>query len=185
MAMTIPHRKPAAHREPCTTGAWTMELARHLLAGPTASAALEAWCVRHGIGSGPLRADRHATSRPVPPEDDLLDALAPARGERLAHRQVTLVRGDLAVSDCDLWWLPARLPPALNVELAETQHPFGAVIAPLAPSRRTLFQALLRQGGTHVLELRAVVTVGSGARRPVAAVRELYRPILVTPWPAR
>lgn len=155
-------------------------LSGRLLAAPTACAALASWCTEHGLGDGPIRAERHATGHAAPPDEALLDALSPRRGEAMPHRRVTLWRGGVPLSDCDLWWLPGRLQPGMVDVLHGTDVPFGTVVAPLRPSRRTLFAALLPGGGPHVLEHRAVVL--AGGRRPIAAVRERYRAILI---PAR
>ncbi len=42
------------------------------------------------------------------------------------------------MSKADNWFVPARLTAAMNALLDSTQTPFGAVIAPLGPIRRTL-----------------------------------------------
>ena len=155
------------------------DLSARLLASGTATRALEAWCDEHRIGTGSVRAERHAC--PVArPDDELLDALDLSPGEPLRHRRVTLTRGEVGLSDCDLWWLPARLAPEMAAEMEASDRPFGTVIAPLRPRRRTLFEAVLPAGGAHVLEHRAVVLASLGGCRPIAAVRELYRVALVS-----
>lgn len=154
-------------------------LRRLLLTSGSATRALEEWCDEHRIGSGSIRAERRA-SLPGRPDDELLDAFALAPCEPLRHRRVTLTRGGTELSDCDLWWLPARLDPAMVAEVETTNAPFGAIIAPLRPKRRTLFEAVLPAGGVHVLEHRAVVLESVGECRPIAAVREFYRATLLS-----
>jgi len=158
--------------------AWVKTLSGRLMASPTACAALAAWCAEHGLCDGPILAERSAMRRATRPDDTLLDALSPGRGEALRHRQVTLVRGGLPLSDCDLWWLPGRLEPAMVAALETTDTPFGTAVVPMRPTRRTLFEAVLPSGGAWVLEHQAVVLSGLGERRPIAAVRELYRATL-------
>jgi hypothetical protein len=156
-----------------------MRLSAYLRAADSATRALDAWCVEHGIGAGPILADKQGLARPAPPDADLLDALAPVPGETVEHRRVTLRRGDVALSDCDLWWLPDRLAPGLAAELDATSIPFGAAIAGLRPTRRTIFAAALPDGLPHILELRALVLAGATPPRPIAAARERYRRALL------
>ncbi|MBL6459132.1 hypothetical protein JMJ55_27805 [Belnapia sp. T6] len=156
-------------------------LRRLLLTSGSATRAPEAWCDEHRIGFGSIHAERDACQHARP--DELLDALVLAPGEALRHRRVTLTRGEVELSDCDLLWLPARLDPAMVAEIEKTNTPFGAIIAPLRPKRRTLFEATLPAGGAHVLEHRAVVLGGFGECRRIAAGRELHRAALVPPRP--
>lgn len=158
--------------------AW--RLSRHLRAARTATEALLAWCEERGLGHGPILAERARLPPPVVPDAQGLAELAPARGEPMQHRRVELRRGGLALVQADNWFVPTRLPPALQHQLASTDLPFGTVVAPLSPSRRTYFvagsgEASLPAG--FVLEHRAVVL--DAAARPLAVVRELYRATLV------
>jgi hypothetical protein len=154
-------------------------LADRLLASGSATRTLTEWCIERGIGEGPVVAKRREQSAESRPDDEQLDALMLQPGERLRHRQVTLVRGGIGLSDCDLWWLPCRLPLEMARQVDLTARPYGAVIAPLAPSRRTLSEEVLPAGLPHVLEHRAVVFAGDSPKRPLAAVRELYRAVLI------
>jgi BASS family bile acid:Na+ symporter len=151
---------------------------QRLLASGSATRTLKAWCAEHRVGDGPVQAARHACT-PEPPEAALLAALALAPGEALRHRRVTLIRGALALADCEVWWVPARLDPAMVEALEATATPFGAVTAPLRTARRTLFATALPADPAHLLEHRAVL-VPAGATRPIAALRERYRRTLLT-----
>ena len=90
-----------------------------------------------------------------------------------------LLRGDLVLSEADNWFLPCRLPAEMARALHTTDMPFGAIVAPLQPSRRTfrvaIAPALLDPGA--VLEHRAVLLDAQG--RPLAVVRERYRSALL------
>jgi hypothetical protein len=154
------------------------KLSQLILSSGTATSALLQWCVAHGLGEGPILARRQPVPVAPRPDDDLFDALGLARGETVRHRRVTLHRGEVPLSDCDLWWLPDRLPARILRALNTTDQPFGTVVVPLAPVRRTLFESFAIDG-PHVLEQRAIVEGGLGRRRPIAAVRELYRAGLV------
>lgn len=60
-----------------------------------------------------------------------------APGEPLGFRRVQLFCGDLLLSEADNWYVPARLTAAMNRRLATTDVPFGRVVRPLGPARRT------------------------------------------------
>jgi hypothetical protein len=101
--------------------------------------------------------------------------------EPITYRSVTLKCGDVALSVADNWYVPARLTPEMNAALAG-DAPFGAVIRPLAPSRRTLLIALYRIHGKvaptrYVLNQDALVIAGDG--QPLAEVVENYTPVLL------
>ena len=134
----------------------------------SATRCLEQWCAEHGLGTGSIRSLRR-----VPlPDAPGLSALLGATGA-LRHRTVTLMRGNVALSDCDVWWLEQRLDPGMAAALARTDRPFGQVVAPLAPVRRIL----LDRGAPapHALEVHAVLEASG---RPFAVVREFYRAAL-------
>ncbi len=155
------------------------ELARRLRESSSATRVLAAWCAERGIGEGPIRAERHPNLPIVPDRDSVAARLGAAPTEDLRHRRVTLCRGSGALSDCDLWWLPARLAPAMQAELDATDHPFGLVVAALHPTRRTLSETLLPAGGTHVLDHGALLLAGTPRPLAFAMVRERYRRVLV------
>jgi chorismate-pyruvate lyase len=121
-----------------------------LRAGPTATAMLER------RGRGEVRARVIATASPP--------GAAPraVTGEgAIAYRRVQLVVGETVLSDADNWYLPDRLTPAMRAALAESDTPFGAIIAPLAPRRELLSVARVTEGD-HALEVHALVRAGDG-----------------------
>ena len=90
-----------------------------------------------------------------------------------------LLRGGLVLSEADNWFLPCRLPAAMAQALHTTDVPFGAIVAPLQPCRRTFRVAIApdaRDPGV-VLEHRAVLLDAQG--HPLAVVRERYRAALI------
>jgi len=151
-----------------------------LLSADSATRALRKWCDDHRIGGdGPILAKKQPHADIVRPDDELLNTLLLAPGEVIQHRRVTLSRSGIALSDCDLWWMPSRLGQGMAAELDNTDSPFGTVVAPLHPTRHTLYEAVLPTGHTHILEHRALVISGVSPRWPIAAVRELYRTELI------
>lgn len=141
----------------------------------SATGLLQAWCEARGIGEGPVRALRHPGPAEPLPAEAAHWLLAPGAPQDVLHRRVTLLRGTVGLSDCDIWWLPSRLTPEMQATLDSTDRPFGAVVEALRPVRRVLAETLLPQGGPHGLEVQAQLVAGPG---PIALARESYRRIL-------
>jgi hypothetical protein len=154
-------------------------LSDHLAAAATATEGLVAWCAARGLGEGPIRVVRLPADACAALGAEAAAALAPDAGETVESRRVELRRGDVALSEAEIWFVPERLPPAVRVALAETDAPFGALIAPLRPRRETTLARVADDGlgAGFVLEHRALVR--SGAGRPLAVTRERYRAALV------
>ncbi|MFP4359192.1 MAG: hypothetical protein ACLFTG_00720, partial [Alphaproteobacteria bacterium] len=95
-------------------------------------------------------------------------------GER-ALRRVALVRGRLPLTFAELRWRPDRLPAEARRVLATTDRPFGDVVAPLGPERRTL---MIERPAARcaILAVEAVVLVDD---RPVAVAHERYLATLI------
>ena len=144
------------------------EFRARLAAAGSATRCLEDWCAERGLGAGPVRSLRRA---PLPDAPDMARLLGAEGATR--HRSVTLMRGNVALSDCDVWWLETRLGPGMAAALEETDLPFGQVVAPLAPVRRMVLDRAAAV--PHALEVRAVLEAGG---RPFAVVREFYRAAL-------
>jgi hypothetical protein len=136
-----------------------------ILAGESASAALNDWCAGHGLPA--LHADRTPGATKTPSRA-VRHALAAAPGETVRYRRVTLACGTTAVSEADNWYLPDRLTPDMNRRLETSDAPFGLVVRPLGFTRRTLATRVLHGG----LEIRAVLITTAGA--PFSYVVEDY-----------
>lgn len=151
-----------------------------LLAGRTATEVLEERCAALGLADPRV----HAEVR----RDRLVAGEAAARrrldaaGERLGYRRVYLMCGAQVLSEALNWYVASRLTPAMNEALETSDVPFGRVILPLAPSRRTISTRILWDGNgdapSTILRHRALVVDGQG--RPLAEVIENYRAVLVT-----
>jgi chorismate-pyruvate lyase len=108
-----------------------------LLASRSATLTLEKWCGDHGIAApAQIRAER-PTGRDKPADAETRKRLAVSADEPVRHRFVRLKCGDKVLSEADNWYVPSRLTPEMNKALDETDTPFGKVVSPLKPFRRT------------------------------------------------
>jgi chorismate-pyruvate lyase len=136
-----------------------------LLTSGSATAVLEAVC------GAPVTVHRLSPDGPDPaPEPARL--LGAHGGEIVLRRHVALLCGGRAVSHAELWYVAARLPPALARRRADTAEPFGRVVAGLGLGRRTLSARLCAAGEPCALEHRAVLADPAG--RALALVHERY-----------
>jgi chorismate-pyruvate lyase len=98
--------------------------------------------------------------------------LHPTPGEPACHRRVILLAAGRAVSEADLWYVPARLAPGMAALLRDTETPFGEVVRPIKPTRHTLAARICDPGEPHALEHQAVLRRADGAA--IALVAERY-----------
>jgi len=94
--------------------------------------------------------------------------------EELSFRRIRLLAAGLDAAQGDLWYVPARLSPPMLRALAATNEPFGGVIAPLGPVRRTLRARICGPDEPFSLEVAALVIASSGV--PLAYVEEVFSP---------
>lgn len=165
-----------------STGSWAQgsdtvrQLKAELLASPSATQTLTAYCARLGLADpAVIRALR----------DPGMDRKADGRVRRLLHvgprepvryRRVRLSCGDQVLSDADNWYVPARLTLEMNSTLDATDTPFGTVVKPLDFQRRTFGTESLHDGH-HVLRVTALLVNRDG--QPFSLVQENYSAILV------
>jgi chorismate-pyruvate lyase len=160
----------------CTTPATRLAmLEQTLAANPSATAALTQWCARRRLADPP-----RITAQPVMGEvvaaDASVRALLEVTGtEPVAFRNVRLVCGDKVLSRARNWYVPARLTPDMNRQLAASDTPFGTVAAPLAFTRERLAQ---QRGSSSqcphgtALSHSAVLRLPNG--QPISLVVECY-----------
>jgi len=152
-----------------------------LRASPTATQVLERRCAALGLAD-PARV--HAEVQ----RGRVVASASPARGrlkvgktEMLGYRKVRLMCGQHVLSVATNWYVPARLTDAMNAALDGGDVPFGRVILPLGPTRRTLSTWRVKPGrvppGGVVVRHRAIVLDASG--RPLAEVVEHYQRVLL------
>jgi chorismate-pyruvate lyase len=114
-----------------------------ILASRSATRSLETWCRDYKLAPEPrIVADR------VGGVDHALDAaqlarLGVASAAEVKYRHVRLRCGTRVLSEADNWYVPSRLTPEMNAALETTDAPFGRVVAPLEPYRRTFEMRLL------------------------------------------
>jgi hypothetical protein len=136
-----------------------------LLASPSATEVL-----RHLFG-GPVLA-RRLPCDPLALSPLQHFHLGPTQAEPACHRRVMLLAAGRAVSEADLWYVPARLAPGMADALRVTETPFGDVVRPMAPTRHTLAARICDPGEPHALEHEAVLRRGDGVA--IALVAERY-----------
>ncbi len=150
---------------------------RALAQEDSATQALARWCGAQGMAGEPtIRATRVAdTVRTIP--DEVRNRLGVSASEPLGYRHVRLMCGNRVLSQARNWYVPARLPPALNQALATGEQPFGAVIAPLGFRRERLDSQRGAGAGcpaATILTNRALIRLPNG--EPLALVIECYQP---------
>jgi hypothetical protein len=152
-----------------------------LLASPTATAVLEGRCAALGLADPPrVHADVKRGRVPASASPSRT-RLGVGKDEVLGYRRVRLMCGATVLSEAINWYVASRLTPEMNAALDGGDTPFGRVILPLRPYRRTLSAWTARPGRVSasgdVIRHRALVFDGAG--RPLAEVVERYKRVLV------
>ena len=109
-----------------------------ILGSPSATATLEAWCADHARAAPATINARIVAGPEKPASHEQRERLGVDASEPIKHRYVALSCGPHILSVADNWYVPGRLTPAMNVALASTDVPFGRIVAPLEPRRRTI-----------------------------------------------
>ncbi|CAO4166993.1 Chorismate lyase [Methylorubrum populi] len=120
-------------------------LSARLLAAPSATAILEAWCAERGLSPDPRIVAVRVPGVDKPAGAARRERLAVGPEEPVRYRRVRLTCGRHVLSEADNWYVPSRLTPEMNAALDGTQAPFGRVVRPLGPSRRNLSLTMLWQ----------------------------------------
>jgi hypothetical protein len=181
---------------PSDTEALIWALSTRLIASATATDTLLAWCEEYGLSHGPITVVIRQRFAPAVVPGEVMAALGLAASEAVHYRQVRLMRGSLALAAAENWFVPERLTAEMNGALNQTDIPFGTVIAPLQPVRRTLVAnawPLVDEpvedppwfsGSAHhpfpeiILEHKAMILTGSGTS--LALVNEFFFADLVS-----
>ena len=175
-----------------------------ILGSASATASLESWCRDHRLAIDPTIVARVVTSVTRLADTITRQRLEVGPADEVKYRRVQLRCGSRLLSEADNWYVPARLTREMNHVLETTETPFGKVVAPLEPYRRTFAVHLLwtplppgweqsaaapsaTAGGTLVIppalfEHRAVLYMRE--HRPFSEVHEVYqRDLLAFPLP--
>jgi chorismate-pyruvate lyase len=151
-------------------------LRAELLASPSATQTLTAYCARLHLADPPVIRALRDPGKDRKADDRVRRLLQVKPGEPVRYRRVRLSCGDQVLSDADNWYVPARLTAEMNSTLDRTDTSFGTVVKPLGFQRRTLGTESLHDG-RHVLRVRALLVNREGL--PFSLVQENYSAILV------
>lgn len=113
----------------------------NLAAHASATEALRQWCMARGLADPARITVRFVRGADAVPPASLRSTLGVTADEPLGYRHVQLVCGDLVLSQAHNWFVPARLTPAMNRQLAESDLPFGRIAASLNFTRQPLASA--------------------------------------------
>ena len=154
------------------------QLNSDLLSHDNATETLQRWCAARHLADPPTIVAHRVLGRDKPADAEVRRLLHAAPGEAIRYRRVALACGDHVLSNADNWYRPGALTAAMNAELDATDHPFGAVVKPLAFHRRTLSAEVLisaaeRRPPAAVIRHKAVLETPDGM--PFSLVVETYR----------
>jgi chorismate-pyruvate lyase len=118
-------------------------LSAEILVSTSATTTLEKWCRDHRLAEDPRIVARRVSGVEQQPTREQRERLQVTHGERVRYRRVELVCGNQVLSVAENWYVPDRLTAAMNRELDTTDAPFGRVVRPLGPFRRTFAARML------------------------------------------
>lgn len=166
--------------------AMVQSLNAEILAAPSATAVLENWCaVHHLADEAKIVAEPVADAPAKTPTAEQRQRLGVGPDEPLKYRHVRLRCGGRVLSEADNFYVPSRLTPEMNRALETTDTPFGKVVKPLKPFRRTFAAQTLwsaaKAGGDapnlpipqKLFEHRAVLYTSENL--PFSEVDEVYQ----------
>jgi hypothetical protein len=152
-------------------------LAADLVSHASATEVLQRWCAdRHIADPAVIVAERqHGPGKPATAQVRALLHAAP--GETIRYRRVALACGRHVLSNADNWYRPRQLTAAMNAELDNTDHPFGAVVRPLQFHRESLEARVLAAPGAArlpdaIIRNKALLETPDGT--PFSLVIETY-----------
>lgn len=134
-----------------------------LVATNSATATLQKRCAMPILAE----VDRGSVSEPTAEIRKALDA---DEQTSITYRSVRLKCGDVVYSHAQNWYRSDQLTDEMNAQLAG-DRPYGAVIASLKPTRKTLDVARVNDGDI-IIRHQAIVLSGDGT--PLALVIENY-----------
>lgn len=109
-----------------------------LLSNRSATAVLEEWCAEHHMAPVSKITAQLISEQDKSVSDDTRKRLRLKISDRVKYRHVQLSCGSHILSEADNWYVPSRLTDKMNRELNSSDRPFGKIIAPLNPYRRTM-----------------------------------------------
>jgi hypothetical protein len=159
----------------CTTAPGLADFERTLAAQDSATAALGDWCRAQHIADPPIVSAQRIIGEDLPPSASVRVILDVDANQSIGYRHVRLNCGGHVLSVAHNWYVPSRLPPAMNAALETSDTPFGGVIAPLHFTRERLESTHGAAEGCPrqtVLSHRGLLRLPDG--QPVSLVVECY-----------
>ena len=156
----------------------TQTLSAEILGSQSATATLESWCRDHHLADAPRVVAQVVRGAHRTPSREQLRRLDVGAERDVAYRRVRLQCGARILSEADNWYVPARLTAEMNRSLETSDTPFGRVVAPLQPHRRTFAVKVLWSDATQpipdtLFEHHAVLYTRDDT--PFSEVAEVYR----------
>jgi len=151
--------------------------AQHLAAYDSATEALRLWCERHDMARPARITAALVQEADMPPPADLHAMLGLPPGAPTGYRHVRLSCGDKVLSQAHNFYAPTRLAPDMNRQLAQTDIPFGKVVAPLQFRRERLSTARTQDPACPkdtIMAHKALLRLPDG--QGIALVIECYTP---------
>lgn len=166
------------------------DIDRQLRSTDSATLTLERWCAAHRMAEPARIVVQRDSGAQRPATGAERSALGVSASEPVRYRRVRLVCGSHVLSEAENWYVPGRLEPAMNAALDGSDEPFGKVIRPLAPSRRTLatrwaWKATVASANCDHTAFSHEALVLDSKGKPLALVVENYRLELVCAAKAR
>jgi chorismate-pyruvate lyase len=114
-----------------------------VLAGRSATLTLEGWCRDHRLADDPTIVAELVKGVAKVATVEQRQRLQVTPQDEVKYRSVRLRCGNRVLSEADNWYVPSRLTAEMNRLLETTDMPFGKVVQPLEPYRRTSVVRLL------------------------------------------
>jgi chorismate-pyruvate lyase len=147
LALPAPARGPQPWRDTYRSRleilALMQSLNANILAASSATRSLESWCGEHHMAEPAKVVAVHVPGVEKAPSAEQLARLDVQDPSQVRYRRVELRCGTHLLSEADNWYVPVRLTAEMNALLETTDTPFGKVVAPLQPYRRTISATVL------------------------------------------
>ena len=138
------------------------KLHEDLLTTRSATLTLEAWCRDHRLAKDPTIVADVVKSAAKKPSAAQRTRLQINPKDEVKYRRVRLRCGERVLAEADNWYVAGRLTPEMNRLLETTDTPFGKVVAPLEPYRKTFDSQMLWSPVPGPWQLGADVTSNGG-----------------------
>ena len=168
----------ATQTTPADAAVLAERLNADILASASATLTLEAWCRDHKMADDPKISAPLVAGAPKAPTGEQLQRLQVGATSAVKYRRVELRCGNHLFAEADNWYVPGRLTPEMNRLLETSDTPFGRVVQPLRPYRRTFASVRLWSFPSDTLfEHRAVLYTSDD--EPFSEVDETYKAALL------